>query len=115
MNSDEKRTLSEALRRNPFWICLIVFSLLAVERGVTLMRMLDVRQQLEQATLAQARKQGAVYQTQQLDSRVNAFGFELIQMGRTNATAQKIVQDLGIQWSGPGPAGAAPGMKEGKQ
>ena len=107
MNADDKRTLAESVRRNPFWICLAIFALLACERGFQLMAQLDQRQQLEQTLLLQARNQSQLAQAKQLEGRLEALSVDLVHMSQTNATARKIVQDFNIQWSpGPTPAPA---------
>jgi len=81
-----------------------------------LMRMLDVHKQLEQTTLLQAQNQGAIYQTKQIESRLEGLSVELIHMGYTNATVQKIVEDFHIQWTpSAATAGATPVANQAKQ
>ena len=106
MNADKQNTLMESSRRNPFWVCFVVFSLLACDYGYRLANYLDVREQLNQAVLMQAQNAGALAQARQLEQRLESLSMDLLQIARTNAAAKQIVQDFNIQWT-PGPT--APG------
>ena len=107
MNADKQKTLTEASRRNPFWICFVVFLLLACDYGYRLVNLLDQREQLNQAVLMQAQNVGALKQAQQLEARLESFSLDLLQVAKTNAAAKQIVQDFNIQWT-PGPAASVP-------
>jgi hypothetical protein len=107
MNADMQKILTETSRRNPFWICFVVFSLLAVEYGYRLATLLDQREQLNQAVLLQAQNAGTLAQARQLESRLESFSLDLLQVAKTNAAARQIVQDFNIQWT-PRPGAAAP-------
>lgn len=112
MNADLQKLLTESSRRNPFWVCFVVFSLLAVEYGYRLANSLDVREQLNQAVLMQAQNAGTLAQARQLESRLESFSLDLLQAAKTNAAARQIVQDFNIQWTprptAPAPAPAVP-------
>jgi hypothetical protein len=107
MNVDKQKTLAESSRRNPFWVCFVVFSLLACDYGYRLVNLLDQREQLNQALLMQAQNVGALAQARQLESRLESLSLELLQVAKTNAAAKQIVQEFNIQWT-PGPAASAP-------
>jgi hypothetical protein len=107
MNADKQKTLAESSRRNPFWVCFLVFLLLACDYGYRLMNLLDQREQLNQAVLMQAQNVGALKQAQQLEARLESLSLELLQIAKTNPAAKQIVQDFNIQWT-PGPAASVP-------
>ncbi len=103
MNAEDKKALAESMRRNPFWVCLIVFALLACERGLQLAAQLDQRQQLEQTLFIQGQNQSKLVQSKQLEMQLQGLSVELVQMSKTNSAANQIVQDFNIQWT-PNPA-----------
>jgi len=107
MNADKEKALAQLSRRNPFWVCLVVFLLLACDYGFRLANLWDQHEQLGQAALMQAQNMGALAQARQLETRLEALSLELLQVAKTNAAAKQIVQDFNIQWT-PGAAGAAP-------
>lgn len=111
MTADHERAPLEATRRSPFWICLVVFAALAVDAGFRLAKVLDQRQQLERARLNQAvtvgRLSNALAQTPQLEAKLQAISVDLIQLGRTNATAAQLIREFNIAWT-PGKETAAP-------
>lgn len=107
MNTEKDKAIKEAARRNPFWVCFIVFLLLAGDYGFRLYSMLQTRTQLDQARIMQARNAGALDQARQLESRLEALSLDLLQIAKTNAAAKKIVQDFNIQWN-PAPAAPSP-------
>lgn len=107
MNADKQKSLTESSRRNPFWVCFVVFALLAGDYGYRLATLLDQREQLNQAVLMQAQNAGALTQARQLEQRLESLSMDLLQVARTNAAAKQIVQDFNIQWN-PGPAASAP-------
>ena len=107
MNSDNQRAFTESSRRNPFWVCLMVFVLLGCDYGFRLANLLDQREQLNQTAILQAQNVGVLAQARQLESRLEALSLDLLQVGKTNAAAKQIVQDFNIQWT-PGPAASAP-------
>src|SRR2546426_479229 len=110
MNPEKERALTELAKRNPFWVCLIVFLLLGCDYGFRLANLVEQRQQLGQAQLIQAQNSGALAQAQQLESRLEALSLDLLQVAKTNAAARQIVQDFNIQWN-PGPAASVPTTK----
>lgn len=114
MNADQLKALTESSRRSPFWICLVVFLLLACDYGFRLVNLFDQREQLNQAVLMQAQNVGALAQGRQLEARLESLSLELLQVAKTNATAKQIVQDFNIQWT-PGPAVSAPAPAADKQ
>jgi len=116
MNPDKERSRREAPQRNPFWVCLIVFLLLACDYGFRLASLLEQRAQLNQVLVLQAQNMGALAQSRQVESRLESLSLDLLQVARTNATAKQIVQDFNIQWN-PGPAAplsALPGTNQHK-
>ena len=107
MNADKQKTLVDSSRRNPFWVCFVLFALLACDYGYRLVNLLDQREQLNQALLMQAQNVGTLKQAQQLEARLESFSLDLLQVAKTNAAAKQIVQDFNIQWN-PGPAASVP-------
>ena len=107
MSIDKERTLLELSRRNPFWVYLIVFLLLACDYGFRLPNLLAQRKELNQVLLMQAENMGALAQGRQLETRLESLSLELLQVAKTNPAAKQIVQDFNIQWT-PGPAASAP-------
>ena len=107
MNADQERTLRESSRRNPFWVCLTVFLLLACDYGNRLSNLLGQREQLNQVLLMQSQNLGALAQARQIETRLESLSLDLLQVAKTNATAKQIVQDFNIQWN-PNPAAALP-------
>ena len=114
MNADKQQSILESSRRNPFWVCLLVFTLLACDYGFRLVNLLDQREQLNQAMIMQAQNVGALAQAKQLEARLESFSLDLLQVAKTNAAAKQIVQDFNIQWT-PGPATSAPVSAAGTQ
>jgi len=114
MNADKQNTLTESSRRNPFWVCLAVFLLLACDYGFRLVNLLDQREQLNQAVLMQAQNAGALRQSQQLEKRLEALSLELLQVAKTNAAARQIVREFNIQWT-PSPAAPVSAPAAGKR
>ena len=114
MNADKQQSLLESSRRNPFWVCLVVFALLGCDYGYRLVNLLDQREQLNQAVLMQAQNVGALAQGRQLETRLESLSLELLQVAKTNSAAKQIVQDFNIQWS-PGPAVPVPAPVAGTQ
>ena len=102
MSADKGKAGPEVSRRNPFWVCLVVFLLLACDYGYRLVNLVDQRDQLSQAALMQAQNIGTLAQARQLETRLEALSVELIQVAKTNVAARQIVQDFNIQWN-PGP------------
>ena len=106
MNPDRERALIELTHRNPFWPCVVVFSLLAVDGGFRLAHSIQQRRQLDDAERVQLQNIGQMQtilvQLPQIESRLQALSMDLIQVARTNAAADQIVREFNIQWS-PGP------------
>jgi hypothetical protein len=107
MNVEKQKTLAESSRRNPFWVCFVVFLLLACDFGYRLVNLLDQREQLNQAVLMQAQNIGTLTQARQLEARLESLSLDLLQVAKTNAAAKQIVQDFNIQWN-PSPAASGP-------
>jgi hypothetical protein len=107
MIHDKDKRLQEISRYSPFWVCFIVFLLLAGDYAFRLVGMLNQREQLNQAALMQLQNLGTLSQARQLETRLEGFSMDLIQLAKTNAAAKQIVQEFNIQWT-PGPAAAAP-------
>jgi hypothetical protein len=107
MKPEKDTALKELAQRNPFWVCFLVFLLLACDYGYRLANLLQQRNQLDQARLMQAQNVGVLNQARQIEARLEALSLDLLQVAKTNTTAKQIVQDFNIQWS-PGPAAATP-------
>ena len=107
MKSDKDAPLRDPAHRSPFWICLNVFLLLAVDYGFRMSNLLGQRSQLDRARLMQAQNAGALAQARQLEARLEAFSLDLLEVAKTNAGAKRVVQDFNIHWT-PGPAATAP-------
>jgi hypothetical protein len=114
MNADKPKTSAETSQRNPFWVCFVVFLLLACDYGYRLASLWEQRTQLSQAQLMQAQNVTTLAQGRQLEMRLEALSVELLQVAKTNAAAKQIVQDFNIQWN-PGPAASAPAPAAGTQ
>jgi hypothetical protein len=99
VNTDKERTLLASSRRNPFWVCLTVFLLLACDYGFRLPKLLDQRDQLNQVLLMQEQNMGVLAQARQVESRFEALWLDLLQVAKTNATAKQIIQDFNLQWN----------------
>ena len=109
MNTDKERAWFEIARRNPFWVCLLVFLLLACDYGYRLANLIEQGQELDRARLMQAQNSPRLAQARQMETRLEALSLELLQIAKTNTVARQIVQDFNIQWS-PGPT--APLMQQ---
>lgn len=111
MNQDPERTSPAASRRNPFWVCLVVFLALAVDGGFRLARVLEQRRQLDQLQLTQAANIGrlstVLTQAQKVETRLQAISLDLIRVARTNGVAAQLVREFNIQYT-PGTEIAAP-------
>ncbi len=106
MKTDKDKGLMELAQRSPFWVCFIVFLLLAGDYGFRLTNLLQQRSQLDQARLMQAQNAGVLDQARKLEARLEALSLELLQVAKTNSAARQIVQDFNIQWN-PNPAAAS--------
>jgi hypothetical protein len=104
MNPDKQKVLTELTRRGPFWVCFIVFFLLACDYSFRLVNILDQRERLNEAMLNQARNSSALTQAQELERRLESLSLDLLQVAQTNANARQIVQDFNIQWNPSTPA-----------
>jgi len=106
VNQDRERALLELTRRNPFWVCLLVFTLLAADYGFRFANSVQVRNQLDDAQTMQAQNIGrlssALAQLPQIEARLQALSLDLLQVATTNAAAAQIVREFNIQWN-PGP------------
>lgn len=119
---DTEPVLVAPAGRNPFWVCLAVFLVLAVDNGFRLDELAGLRQQLEAQRrqleglrLNQAQEVAqlgpGLSQQSQIEFRLQAFSMDLLQVAKTNAAAQEIVQEFKIQWT---PAAAATNRPSGK-
>ena len=110
MNAEKEKALFELARRNPYWICLVVFLALAAEQVIRLQAQLAQRDQLNQAKLIQTQNVSTLYEAQQLETRLQSVSLDLLQLAKTNPVAKQIVTDFNIQWNPaptpPGPTGA---------
>lgn len=106
MNPDRERALIELTRRTPFWVCLLVFGVLAADAGFRLADSIRLRKQLDEAQKAQTQNIGrlreALSQAPQIEAKLQALSFDVIEIAKTNANAAQIVRDFKIQWT-PGP------------
>ena len=111
MNQDRDQALIELTRRNPFWVCLLVFALLAADTGFRLANSVQQRGQLDQAQLVQAQNVGRMSSTlsqlPQIEAKLQALSVDLFQVAKTNAMAAQIVREFNIQWN-PGPEAFLP-------
>ena len=114
MNADKQKTLGESSRRNPLWVCFVVFALLACDYGSRLGNLWNQREQLNQAALTQAQYAGTLAEARKLEAQLETFSLELLQVAKTNAIAKQIVQDFHIQWN-PNPAASVAGPAAGTQ
>jgi hypothetical protein len=109
MKADQDNVAMPGTQRNPFWVLFIVFVLLAGDYGFRLANLLQNRAQLERVRAMQEQNAGVLTRTRQLEARLDALSLELLQLGRTNSAAKKIVQDLNVQWT---PSPPAPGTAQ---
>ena len=107
MSHDKEKKLAEVSRHNPFWVCFVVFLLLACDYGFRLMSLLNQREQLNQTQLMQTQNLGALAQARQMEGRLEALSLDLLQLAKTNTAAKQIVQEFKIQWT-PGPTAPPP-------
>ena len=106
MNPDRERALMELTQRSPFWVCLLVFGLLATDAAFRLADSVRQRKQLDEAQLVQAQNIGrlrdVLTQAPQIEAKLQALSLDLIEVAKTNTKAAQIVRDFNIQWT-PGP------------
>jgi hypothetical protein len=109
--NDRDRNLIEASRRNPFWVCLIVFLALSVDGTMRFSTQWSQRGRLNQLQLNQAanlgRMSNTLAQAQQVESTLEAVSFDLLDVARTNGIAAQIVREFNIQGSRAAQASAA--------
>jgi|SRR5689334_25413757 hypothetical protein len=103
MNQDKDRELRARMRRNPFWIILILFVALAGDYSFRMSNLIEQRHQLSQTQVVQSQNLATLAQAQQLERRLQGLSLELLQVAKTNAAANQIVRDFNIQWN-PEPA-----------
>jgi hypothetical protein len=105
VNQDRDRALLELTQRSPFWVCLLVFALLAADTGFRLASSVSQRKQLDEAQLVQAQNVGRMSSTlaqlPQIEAKLQALSLDLIQVAKTNAMAAQIVREFNIQWTPP--------------
>jgi hypothetical protein len=110
MNPDTDQIRVAPAGRNPFWVCLAVFLVLAVDNCFRLDELSGQRQQLEaqrrqleglrlNQTLEAAQFGQALSQQPQIEFRLQVFSMDLLQVAKTNAAAQEIVREFKIQWT----------------
>lgn len=107
MKTEKDKELRELAQRSPFWVCFIIFLLLAGDYGFRLTNLWQQRSQLDQARLMQAQNAGVLDQARKLEARLEALSLELLQVAKTNSAARQIVQDFNIQWN-PNAASPSP-------
>ena len=97
---------------SPFWICGVVFATLATDAGFRFERLVAQYKQLEKAELLVAQNSGRLNQMlsqrPQVEAKLQALSFDVLQISKTNNTARQIVQDFNIQWTPPATPAAAP-------
>jgi hypothetical protein len=117
MNQEPEQDHAALVRRNPFWVCLLVFLVLGVDNGFRLARVVEQRQQVDRLQHNQAQivaqLETTLSQQPQFEARLQGLSLDLLQLGKTNAAAQQIVQEFKIQWmpgstAAPAPAAANP-------
>ena len=99
MTPETEKALRESSKRHPFWICSVVFLLLACYFSMGLVNLVDQRKQLTNASVLQEQNLSSLEDAKRLETRLEALSVELLQIARTNATAKQIVQDFNIQWN----------------
>jgi len=103
VNPDRERALMEVTRRSPFWVCLLVFGLLAADNAFRLADFVRVRGQLNEAERVQKQNIGrlreVLTQAPQVEAKLQALSLGLIELAKTNAKAAQIVRDFNIQWN----------------
>jgi hypothetical protein len=114
MNPDKQKALADLTRRGPFWICFILFLLLACDYGFRFANLMDQRQRLNQAMLNLAQNSGTLEQAQELERRLESLSLELLEIAKTNANARQIVRDFNIQWN-PGTSAISAPVAEAKE
>ena len=111
MNPDRERGLLATSRRNPFWVCLLVFLAFAIDGGARMIRQMEQRRELYRMQLTQAGNAGrlssVLAQAPQVEAKLQNISLDLIQVARTNALAAQLVREFNIQWT-PGTETAAP-------
>ena len=99
MNQESEQTPVASPGRNPFWVCLAVFLVLALDNGIRLGKLMDQRRQFNAVAQNQAQNAAQLAQQQQFEVKLQAFSLDLLQLAATNATAKQIVQEFKIQWN----------------
>lgn len=98
-------------RANPFAVCLLVFTVLAVDAGFRLAKAFEQRGNLLRAQANQKanvdRAAKALAQSEELEAKLQAVSVDLLQLGRTNAIAAQLIREFNISWT-PGIETAAP-------
>lgn len=96
-------TLREEVHRNPFWVCLLVFGVLAVDGGLRFSQLMAQRgrmseaEQNQAATISQMSQE--LSQLPTVESKLQALSMDLLQVATTNAAAAQIVQEFNVQWT----------------
>jgi len=93
--------------QNLFWVLLALCVVLGLDGAFHLSDLLQQREQLDQARLAQAQNASRLAQGQQAQAKLEPISFELLQIATTNDSAKKIVQEFNIRWN-PGPLASPP-------
>lgn len=99
----ELSNAAEARVYSPFWICLLVFLVLAADAGFRVARILEQRDQLTQAqsnqTATLKRLSSALAQLPEFERKLQAISVDLIQLGRTNPVAAQLIREFNINWN----------------
>ena len=114
MNAEKEKALMDLARRNPFWVCFIVFLLLACNHGFGLVNLVRQRQNLDQTRYLQVQNLKDLDQARKLEDRLKALSIELLQIAKTNSAAKQIVQEFNIQWNPAAPAAVPVAQREDK-
>src|SRR5437588_3932319 len=99
MTAERENMFFALARRNPFWICLVVFLALATDQVFRLLTQMAQRDQLNQARRMQEQNFNVLVEAQQLETRLQSLSLDLLQVAKSNAVAKQIVQDFNIQWN----------------
>jgi len=109
MNAPHEPPPADRASRSPFWACLAVFGLLAVDQGLRLAQLAQERRQLAEARVTLAQNAPRPDELRRLENRLERLSLALLQLSRTNAAAASIVREFKIQWTpASSPPAAAP-------
>lgn len=84
-----------------FWILAALIIALSIDYGVRAVVLWNQRGQLHQAQANQTKNISQLNQAGDMEMKLRALSIGLVELGKTNADAKKIVQEFGIQWTPP--------------